>query len=235
VRGAPWKFFWRERSDRDGLKAYIDAQLAGRKSEAVQIEQTGLVTGVQMFPQPHGDEATVNVKADALFQTLMLRDTVELPLWGRVRFCTNHDRLVPADFIASLAAVADPEGRFLDPTKGPWRIATVKDLDAMGLKPEDVTSGMYRHEVEPVHAEGAAEAEDAPPGPIAETEVQRIEGRRTLTLVTKCHAKKPYFSKRIYSVQDGALVYSGTAWSPQGPWTDYHRDNGRFMALGVGP
>lgn len=155
----PHTFYWMARDDRDGLKTYIDALLLGQRSKSIEYEKNGLVEGIEMFTLDRPEETRIHVGIRRFIDTLTLRDNLELPLWGKITFITDGNRLVPTEYLAAISQLMDPETRKLFDVNRPWRGATVQDLASMGLRPEDVTSSMYRYrDAEMTEAYGGVEA-----------------------------------------------------------------------------
>ncbi len=236
----PASFVWTAKQDLDGAKAYIDALLSGRTSASIYYEKVGLVSDIEHHVIDRPNDPTVRVLVHRLAELLLLRDHFSVPLWGKVRFITDGQRLVPIDLIAAIAAMVDPEGKYID-TKKTWRAASEKDLEAMGITKDDVTTSLYRRKepsikpasLQPVPLE---DADDEPEIEPQQFEVSRTVGERHVDLVTcvKPGGEQPsFYARRIFTFRDNVLLWEGTSYNPDGPWKVWHRNNTRMLAEGV--
>lgn len=234
----PKRFQWNDTAVRLGM--YIDAWYSGDRRTTAQYEKEGAATDLEMPDVTDPPLAKrVRTSATRLFSALALQDQFDVPLWGTLTFITDGRYLVPANFISQLIA-ADPK-RFghLD-ANAKWEKATPQHLQKMGLKPEQVTSGMY---LKPQAA--ATSAEPADEDPVGEVpEPQSPPRERTLLRrdrvdyiewVTEIEyeGQAPYFCRRLY--RDQQMLYEATSYSRNGPWTVYTRDNSTLLALGIDP
>lgn len=252
----PLEFYWRDYDDIEGFKRYIDAWYKGDLAHCQMCEKQEIAFNI-IFPDQTQVQAlqTQQVSCRRLFECLQLTDKADFPLWGRVAFVTNGHYLVPAEYISLLAA-ANPDGLgHLADQPGPWRAAKDRDLDAMGLKPEDVTSGMYlrnppkgvnvraavssEHVVpsrpvlglpDPARPEAPAEVEVAVAPPRERTMYRRDQETYTdwMTKATP-DAGAPWFTRRLFRGEH--LLYAATAWSADGPWHVWERDSSALLAL----
>lgn len=244
----PKSFVWNS-SDKAGVRAYIDA-LYAETSFAAHAEHEGLVTGIE-----HVDPAKVQVtdiipvNVHRLFDTLQLADTFNIPLWGRVRFVTNDKTLVPATFIEALVSAHPERFGHLDPTAN-WHAATDADLRKMNLRPDQVTSGMYRdryvkpaqnrpqrtavRQPAPLH-EPEPEADDSTPTapPRERTMRRRDKGEYADWLTETVPDEGPrWYTRRVYA-HTGRILYIATSWQPHGPWTVWERDSSALLSMGI--
>jgi hypothetical protein len=249
----PSSFTWTVRKDREGLKRYIDALVLDHRSESIYFEKVGMVDDIQFFHVDRPDDQKINVKISRFVDFMALRDDFNVPLWGRVHFVTDGASLVPREFLASLGQLFDPgEQKFFDATKE-WRHCNETDLEKMGLKPEDVTSSMYRQRHAPVMAEAGAEqevpvyADDAggepeelgdeasPQASVRETEVERIleANYADMTTLVQPDRGRQYFARRIMTYE-GRMLWVGTSFT-RSSWKVWQRDTARLLALGLDP
>jgi hypothetical protein len=242
----PKHFLWHDTPAR--LTQYIDAWYGGDRRTTARFEKDGTATEVELPDQADPDIGErIRTNATRLFAALALQDKFDVPLWGSTNFITDGRYLVPTTYINQLLA-ADPERfKHLNPD-AKWERATEKHLLAMKLKPEQVTSGMYRGR-QPAAAgagtpistapsmETPAEdaAQDEAQAPPRERTIRRVDRVDYIEWVTEIlpEGGNPYYCRRLYHGR--AMLYEATAWSPQGPWTVYHRDNTALLALGVDP
>ncbi len=249
----PFTFTWTVRKDREGLKRYIDALVTDHRSESIYFEKVGMVDDIQFFHVDRPDDQKIRVKISRFVEFMALRDDFNVPLWGRLHFVTDGDSIVPAEFLASLGQMFDPsEKKFFDPTKE-WRHCRENDLEKMGLKPEDVTSSMYRQRHAPVMAEVGTEeqvpvyADDAsdepeelgdeasPQASVRETEVERVleANYADMTTLVQPDRGRQYFARRIMTYE-GRMLWVGTSFT-RSSWKVWQRDTARLLALGLDP
>jgi hypothetical protein len=230
--GLPIHFVWLPRDDRDGLKRYIDSLLLGRKTESTQIEQMGCITEVEYDLTPRSEDSDVQINAHRLVDFLALRDHFNVPLWGKVRFVTNGKHLVPYEYIAAMSKLAGPYGAVFD-AAAPWKKATPKDLEAMGLKPEDVTSSMYRFG--PTSDTGETHAQE-PAAPPREEQISMTHFRRHFEILTQSfpEGQRTFFTRRLF-LYSGKQLWVGTAFAETGPWKVWERATSELIALGLTP
>lgn len=227
----PSSLVWTAFDDREGLQHYLDAVLRGQRSRALYFERNGLAIDL-VYPVMDMEKAqeTIHLSFKRLIEILTLRDPIDVPVWGKMRFITDGRKLVPYEFITAVAEIVDPEGESLKPSPF-WRFATGKDLDRMGLKPEDVTSGMYRQV-----PQSTEHAPLAPSVGAQESEVRRTVGRDHVDLLTRVRPPNgtPYFVRRIFRTCQGSpVLWAGSAFEENGPWHCYHRDSAGLLAEGI--
>lgn len=254
----PAEFYWAN-LDRTGLMRYIDRLYLSDFVFCRQCEDDGRVTNVS-YPVVENAEKrpdkTINVKR--LFDCLQLVDTMNVPLWNRAFFVTDGNYLVPRTYIAELVRFAPDRFGHLDPNRE-WREATVDDLRAMNLRPEQVTSGLYLdHKPKtPVngkpmptppayHAQATAKdmgratpqtddvtEQDSAAPPPRERTVSRREHDEYTDWTTQVIPDdgRPWYTRRLY--REGRVFYSATSWERDGPWTVWERDNAELLALGL--
>ena len=258
----PLSFLWTAREDRDGLREYIDAILTNRRSKSVAMEKAGLVEMIEMFTSDRPNDVNVRANVHRFVDFLTLRDSFNIPLWGRVHFITDGHRVVPTEYLGAVSQLFDARSKtFIDPKKEWWHCRE-NDLERMGLRPEDVTSGMYRDRYQnaAVEAGGATSddeglmvgdttSEDDDPEtastipattrtptsiPLREIEISRRpfpKHAELVTLVQPLHGR-PYYTRRLL-LFSGVLLWSGTSFYPDGPWTVWERNNALLISLGI--
>jgi hypothetical protein len=188
----PASFLWTAREDREGLKKYIDALLTSRRSESIYFEKAGLVEEIEMpsIARPEDTKIRANVWRFVDFMTL--RDACDIPLWGKVHFITDGHNVVPIEFLAAVMQLFDPEAkRFYNP-KADWWHCRESDLERMGLRPEDITSGMYRQRYQQpsVDAEGAEGEDVLGEDDVVDTETGSVDETPT-PQTTRATTRKP--------------------------------------------
>ncbi len=227
----PRSFVWTVKEDREGLKVYIDALLAHRRTETIAIEEQGAVTETEIFHYDRPNDPVIRVNVRRFIDCLLLRDEFSIPLWGKIHFITDGHRIIPREFIAAIGQLLNEDGKFIDPDR-PWRHCAEKDLTAMGLTPNDITSSMYADQYRTNEQEAAEpEGPDAAP---REIEMSREVYNRHVDLTTRVEpaGEKPYFARRIMTLR-GALLWSGTSYQLHGPWKVWTRETSQLLALGL--
>lgn len=232
----PKRFTWTQTVPR--LHMYIDAWYSGDRRTTAQYEKEGAAVDLEMPDITDPPLAKrIRTSASRLFSALALQDEFDVPLWGSTTFVTDGRYLVPATYINELIG-ADPK-RFghLDP-KAKWVRAKDEHLKIMGIKPDQVTSGMYLSKGQQPAGQSQLVAEDeAPPEEVAAPPRERTVVRRDhddfvewITEVAPADGDV-YYCRRV--VYDRRFIYEATAWTRRGPWTVYHRDSSMLLALGV--
>lgn len=258
----PLSFIWTARKDREGLCEYIDALLTGRRSKSVAAEKSGLVESIEMFPAQNSDQVQVRVKIQRFVDCMALRDAFDVPLWGRVHFITDGKNVIPTEYLGALSQMFDPATKKFYDVAREWWHCRESDLERMGLRPEDITSGMYRDRYQNTGVEAGSVASDdgglmpgetisedgdpetastipttarsAPSIPVREIEISRRpfpKHAELLTLVQPLQGR-PYYTRRLL-LFSGVLLWSGTSFYPDGPWTVWERNNALLISLGI--
>lgn len=229
----PTAFHWHLRDDRGGLAAYIDAWYSGNMEVTANAEKHQRATAVEFMGPEEAtkDGPRVSVNINRLLDCLQLRDVFDVPLWGKVTFTTDGNRLVPGHFIAALARHFPERFPQLDP-KQEWRFAKQPDLDALQLQRHEVTSGMYLGEPA-AGAPTAAEPGMPPPAPPPpERTIRRLDRGDWIDWITEVRGgEQRWFTRRCY--RESEIFYEATAWSIDGPWYVTLRNTSVMLALGV--
>jgi hypothetical protein len=243
----PKQFQWK--AEVTIAKHYVDALYAGDIKTTTRYEREGAVTDVQFSSAADIDEKSYQkVNAGRLFDALALVDEFDVPLWDQLAFVTDGNYLVPCDFVGLLAGLDPKRFGHLNP-KNEWVRARPSHLVSMGLKPEQVTSGMYRNRkpaaAAPVaaaaapaadydddQADTAAEAPQSPPRERTISRRDRVDYVEWLTEI-EYEGQRPYYCRRLY--RDQRAMYEATSFNINGPWTVYLRDNNALLALGIDP
>ncbi len=236
----PRSFRWTNKEDQEGLRNYVDMVTGGRKSEWMAVEERGLVTDKEMDPEELSGSVTVDL--GTLLDVLATGAQVDIPLKQKISFVTNGRTLVPAEFIAILAQYAKRPSMLGDPQEWTW--AKPADIERLAPGPNGITSGMNRGRSfmdGPDDAElpsyDPEEGDDAPIDTAPqESEIRRSPYDRYFELVTVAAPRrgKPYYVRRLARYH-GQLLWSGSSYGPNGPWTEYARDNAQLLALGLTP
>lgn len=223
----PSSFQWESR-DLDGMRRYIDAVCAGRDAEAAQIEQTGMVTELQY--EHETTSGVVTLAVDAVVNFLLLRGSISFPLNKIVRLAhvtrgPKDRRIVTTDIVPDLARLMQEDDPFRgDHVEGPVlhqsRLHQVFTNDNVDLRPQAQAGG------EAQAGEGAVESESV---------VSRRVREDYVDMVTQVVREGDHYLCRRIVDNSGDLIYSATAWSQEGPWKVWSRDNTKLMLLGLNP
>lgn len=244
----PSEFLWTVREDKEGMCAYIDAVLTGRQSEIIFFETKGLAVDIKTAEIDRPNDIKIRANITRFVDCLMLRDSFDVPLWGKIHFVTDGHNIVPVEFIAAIAQLLDPLAKkYTDPSREWWHCHE-SDLTKMGLTTADVTSSMYRSRYERAGVEvdsddgntaamNGVEEDSESIAPLVqprEIEISRRRFDRHFELVTlvKPERKGAYYARRLLTYR-GAQLWVGTSFFPEGPWKVYHRDSATLLALGV--
>jgi hypothetical protein len=177
----------------------------------------------------------------------MLRgeEVLEIPVDARIRFKPNNNHYTVNDVDAAIfgkelteeyikalrrmvgegrpvMAVTTPEEKALLEKYG-FRLVDSKMHTGANL---DIARDEYNL------PEPGVEVPDSP-APVAETSVSSIQHpshTETVSLITG-NNQRPYFVRRLLRQQH--LLWSGTSYQADGPWTEYHRDQSRLTALNI--
>jgi hypothetical protein len=253
--GVPKRFKWM--GTVDTMRIYIDAWYVGDRKTTARYEQEGKVVDIEMPDDTDPQIAKrIRVSAPRLVAALALQDEFDVPLWGTTAFITNGNYLVPCAFVNQLIALDPVKFGHLNPNDK-WERATTTHLAKMGLKPGQVTSGMYRSmkpapaqrptsassEAVAAAAAPAADydddqaevAEEQPQSPPRERTISRRDRIDYIEWLTEIEyeGQRPYFCRRLY--RDQRAMYEATSFNMNGPWTVYLRDNNALLALGIDP
>ena len=239
----PRSFAWTDRADREGLRTYIDLITAGRKSEAMAIQERGLVKDLEYDPEQL--TGSIRINFERFIDLLAHRGHLDIPLKEKLVFVGAHGRqLVPAEFITVLSRYVDNPEWFGNPAD--WHWVSRAEMDE--LDPMAVSSSMYRGLPNMQDTPGEAAHQGALPllptrtatrvrravRPPREAEVHRRSFEKHFELVTVAQPDhgRPYFIRRLARF-DGHLLWSGTSYQASGPWTEYSRDDAQLLAMGV--
>lgn len=236
---APISFIWVGIDDKEGLREYIDAILRSHRSKVAEFEDKKFVVSIEHAPIRRPEDPTIKVNAKRLIDVLLLRDHFDVPLWGKLSFITDGTRLVPTQYIAALAQLMPEYSKLFDPNRT-WKYATEKRVREMGLVPEQVTSGMYREEIAEIDRQReqgmqrVAMANGSPSAAPQETRVSLKNYDGYFDLITRVVPADgaPYFTRRIAKTT-GVLLWCGTSYQLEGPWTVYQRNASELLALGI--
>lgn len=248
----PKRFLWTAKEDKIGLCHYIDSLLLGNRSKSREYEDKGFVSDVEMYHVERPEDPVITVNIRRLVDFLLLRDHFEVPIWGKVQFVTDGKNLVPRNFIAAIMQL-DPDVAETLKEERPWHPATMKDFERQKLLPAHVTTSLYRRVRGSIKAPKSEDRVTLPPTattystaqlPVArpneeapapqETRIalKKHEGYFDLLTQVRPDGEQAYYTRRI-AKNDGSLLWCGTAYDLNGPWTVWTRDSAQLMAFGI--
>lgn len=240
----PRTFIWSDRNDREGLRGYLDLVTAGRKAEAMAIQERGLVADIEYDPEQL--TGSIRVNFERFMDLLAHRGHIDIPLKEKVTFVGAKGRqLVPSEFITILAKYVDNPDWFGNPAD--WHWVSRAEMDEMD--PMEVSSGMYRGvaNMQDTEEEAAHQAMTMPfrpartatrvqrsARPPRETEISRSSFEKHFEMITAAVPERgqTYYVRRLARF-DGHLLWAGTSYHSTGPWTEYSRDDAQMLAMGI--
>lgn len=241
----PREFLWQNSSKMD-CNHYIDLLVRKQIADAKVLEDQGLVKDAVYDTNNLPDRPFVNVHPVRLLAMLRGEEVLEIPMDARIRFKPHHNHYTVNDvdaaifgkelteeYIRSLRrivgegrpiiAVNTPEEKELLAKYG-FRLVDSKMHSGANLDiAREECGGTLASPVET----------SAAPAPVNETPVTAEDFgsyTQTVSLITG-NGQRPYFVKRLIRQQH--LLWCGTSYSANGPWTEYHRDQSRLTALGI--
>lgn len=243
--------FYYQNTSRFDCNNYIDMLAQKRIADAKACEDKGLVTDLVYEPgaADSSDRPFVNVTPERLLALLRGEEVLEVPIDARIRFKPLHNRYTSNDVDAAIfandlteeyykvlkkrvgegmpiVAVHTPEELELLEKYG-FRLIDSKMHSASNLDIACESLGITANQ-QAVHT-------NAPPAPIDEIEISSEAHRthtETVTLIAG-QGRNPYFVRRL--LRDQYLLWSGTSFTANGPWTEYYRDQARLTALDITP
>lgn len=240
----PREFFWQNSSKMD-CNHYIDLLARKQIADAKALEDKGLVKDAVYDTSVSPDRPFVNIHPARLLAMLRGEEVLEIPVDARIRFKPNNNHYTVNDVDAAIfgkelteeyikalrrmvgegrpvMAVTTPEEKALLEKYG-FRLVDSKMHSGANL---DIARDEYD-----LPAAGV-EMPDSP-APVSETSVSSIphpSHTETVSLITG-NNQRPYFVRRLLRQQH--LLWSGTSYQADGPWTEYHRDQSRLTALNI--
>jgi hypothetical protein len=245
----PLSFVWASH-DLDGLHRYINALMADRTAEAAFFEDKGFVQDL-VYPEHDANVQAVRVNISDFIDLLMMRSHICMPAHRKITFMTYSDRFVPTSFITAISHLPGLE-HMANHTEG-WE-GVQRSEPIGGLKPEDVHTGtgLEHPEMSIASLAPASPAAAAAGAPVAdaaaageplsvvatppESEISRKAREKHFELLTYVRpaGAQPYFVRRL-ATYSGQLLWAGTSFGIEGPWTEYQRENSLLIGLGIEP
>ncbi len=235
----PRSFVWGPSIHFNELQQFIDVLTQRQILEVKKFEEMGLATALE-YEQPPEDVPIINISAQRLLAILRGEDTLSVPATAKIRFMESSGQHYPLEVFAELAG---------ESTLGPYietvleRIAEGRPVFCFGKVPsfvdpkriQVVPSDVQLHQAEQMTArtDEYLEPVEAPPEEIIVKEAELPSHNETVSLLTRA-GEAPYYTRRLLT-KKGDLLWCGTSYHIQGPWTEYNRDKTRLEALGVTP
>ena len=237
----PREFFWENTSKADCCH-YIDLLAAKRLNEAREYDERKLATEHIYDKGSSGDRPFVNVSAQRLIAMLRGEEILEVPIDARIRFAQANGRYTSNDIDA---AILGPElleeylksiRRMVGDGVPILCVQMPEEKELMEKYGARLTDSVMHSGFNLAIARGETPQGEpvapAPP-PVQETEVRSAEHgthTETVSLITG-NDQVPYFVRRL--IRDQHLLWCGTSYDASGPWSEYHRDASRLVALGI--
>lgn len=241
----PREFIWQNSSKVD-CNRYMDLLARKQIADAKAIEDKGLVADAIYDTSAGVDRPFVNIHPARLLAMLRGEEVLDIPVDARIRFKPNNNHYTVNDVDAAMFSkeITDEYLRKLRQMVGEGRpIIAVNTPDEKKLLAKYgfrlVDSKMHSGaNLDIAGAESGITNEDTlgvfqAPAPINETAVSTVEHdthTETVSLITG-NDQTPYFVRRL--LREQYLLWSGTSYEANGPWTEYTRDTSRLTALGI--
>lgn len=241
----PREFIWQNTSKVD-CNSYIDLLARKQLADAKVIENNGLVADQIMDHSAEPDRPFVTVTPARLLAMLRGEEVLEVPMDARIRFKPTQAHYTLNDLDAAIFGkeLTEEYVRTLRRMVGEGRpiiaISTPEEkkiLEKYGYRLVD--SKMHSGANLDIAREDMGLANDntgevfQAPAPVNETSVSVVEHgthTETVSLITG-NNQTPYFVRRL--LREQYLLWSGTSYEANGPWTEYTRDTSRLTALGI--
>jgi hypothetical protein len=239
----PREFVWQNSSKAD-CNHYMDLLCRKQIADAKAIEDQGLVKDAIYDPGISEDRPFVNISPMRLLAMMRGEEVLEIPVDARIRFRPNNNHYTVNDidaaifskelteeYLRSLRRVVG-EGRPIIAVNTPEEKALLEKY-GMRLVDAKMHSGANLDIAREEYGEPITTQTPGAPAPVTETEVSAKQfdtHTETVSLITG-NSQLPYFVKRLLRHQH--LLWSGTSYQANGPWTEYTRDISRLTALNL--
>lgn len=239
----PRDFVWQNSSQAD-CNHYIDLLARKQIADAKAIEDKGLVKDLIYDNAVAEDRPFVNVHPARLLAMLRGEEVLEVPLDARIRFVMGHKHYsvndvdaaiftkeMTEEYIRSVRRMVG-EGRPIMVMSGPEENEI---LERYGFRLVDskMHSGANLDIAREAMGIDASVEMTPAPAPVNETSVSSVDHgshTETVSLITG-NDQTPYFVRRL--LREQYLLWCGTSYNADGPWTEYSRDASRLTALGI--
>jgi hypothetical protein len=239
----PREFYWENTSKAD-CNHYIDLLNQKKLLEAKVFEEKKLATEHIYERGDFVDKPFVKVNATRLIAILRGEELLEIPLDSRIRFIPERGRYTNNDLDAALFSEGVTEEYFKALRKAvgegkPVVCCNMPDdkllLEKYGFRLSDAAAhtGCNLFVKKDTDGEVVLDDVEQAPAPVSETVVKSEDmdtHTETVSLITG-NAQVPYFVRRL--IRDQHLLWCGTSYQPDGPWTEHTRDQARLTALGI--
>lgn len=240
----PRDFSWQNTSRLD-CSHYIDLLAKKCIADAKALEDKGFVTDIIYETEALGENRPhVTIMPERLMAMLRGEEVLEVPVDAVIRFGNSSKKFNLNYVEAALFSKEVTEAYFqrLRKMVGEGQpivaIATLDEkslLEKYGMRLMDAKthSGVNLDIAREEMGLSETSIQHAAPAPVAEVVVSSIQHdthTETVTLIT-ANNQTPYFVRRL--LRDQVLLWSGTSYTAEGPWTEYHRDAARLHALNI--
>ena len=236
----PREFIWQNSSTTD-CNHYIDLLARKQIADAKAIEDSGLVKEIIYETAVPEDRPFVNVNPARLLAMLRGEEVLDVPLDARIRFKSGHKHYTANDLDAAIFSKELTEAYVQTLRR---MVGEGRPLIAVSMPEEKILLEKYGFRLIDAKMHSGANLDIAQegmgpvsvaqsPAPVNETNVSTIDRSNhteTVSLITG-NAQTPYFVKRL--LRDQYLLWCGTSYNADGPWTEYSRDTSRLTALGI--
>lgn len=233
----PREFLW-DSGNKEECQHYIDLIAAKKMVEAKLIEETGIIKEAVYDTTEQGRKRIVKLNPVRLMAIVRGEEFLEIPVDCRVhitdRRMSMHD-IDAALFSDELTAEYVRQLRALNGNRPVIAAAISENMKKYGVdthaENQHTGCNLALTDAAPVRA---SQPEDVPPEP-SEIPISATDHNtytETVSLLT-IEGKAPYFVRRL--IRDRYLLWSGTSFHANGPWTRYYIDPSRLAALGITP
>lgn len=234
----PREFLW-DNGNVAECKHYIDLIAAKRMIEARAIEDKGLVKELVYDTSEQSRKRLITINPIRLLAMLRGEEFLEIPLDTRIRVA--DDRLAVRDIDAAILS-EEMTAEYIRQLKNicgtqPIIAATITELKGLKNKYSIEVPPERQHSAFNLALTDASETrnDEAPPEPMDQIPISGTDHgsyTETVSLIT-VRGKPPYFVRRL--IRDRYMLWSGTSFHANGPWTRYYTDPSRLAALGITP
>lgn len=230
----PRTFIWADPTNHKGVKDYIDTLISRDFFEAKKFEEAGMVSDA-VFHDPPEDVRVIRISADRLRTVLRGEDPLEVPADSQLVWSDPSCGYIPQHIMAEIVSEEMEhiqrqyiEDKIAQGRPVMYKNTPVRHIPKLQDEPEKNHFGIN------MTGEEESPSAELPPAPTSEQPISTQKYERhtdIITLVVGGH--RAYFVRRL--VSGANQLWCGTAYSPDGRWTEYYRDQARLTALGVNP
>ena len=234
----PRRFFWIDKNWAE-LARYINALSEKRTTDARVFEDAGLAVD-HIYEPPPAKTKIVRISPQRLLAVLRGEDVLEMP---------SDYRLIIDDARNRKQTINNAMGDIIsDGEVLTAHIEQLKDMLGAGYPVFYFTTEETDRLKGPLKNMAAVHTgfnlpdrnydvvdQAAPPEPVQETQVRSTDHgthEERVSLISS-NTSQPYFVRRL--LRGSHLLWQGTSFHANGPWTEYQRDASRLEALGITP